>query len=326
MRTITKLSILTLFFVGITANAQDIPQPPGNYGLTSALDGAPPMPGLYLMEYLSYYSGTLQDKDGNDVTPNGTDALKISSALLMNQLVWITNTEVLGGHLFFDALVPLVLLDTKKPYDLVGKSGLGDITIGTGVQWFNKKLFGKPYFHRLEFEYVLPLGSYDDELGTKPINAGAKFGTFQPTYSQTLMLTNDFSISLKHHFSFHGKYKEIPGVEVRVGNFYHANYSFEHLIGKSRFNPGTSGETRIGIQGYYGAQFNDDKVNGVSLPDSKESVFAIGPNLHLLTKKGLVLEFKVAFETSAINRPQGTRSTIRLIKLFPPKPKKTSID
>ena len=322
MTTPKKLVLLALLFIAITAKAQNLPQPPGNYGLTSALDAAPPMPGVYLMEYFSYYSGTLQDQNGNDVRPNGTDKLKISSALLLNQVVWITKTEVLGGNLFFDALVPLVLLDTKKPYDLVGKSGVGDVTVGTGVQWFNKKLFGKTYFSRLELGYTLPVGSYDDELGTKPINAGAKFGTFQPTYSQTLMFTKNFSVSIKHHLSFNGKFKEIPGAEVRVGNFYHVNYSLEHLVGQSRFQPGVSGETRVGIQGYFGTQLNDDKVNGSKIADSKESVFAIGPNLHLLTKKGLVLEFKTAFETAAVNRPQGVRSTIRLIKLFTPKAKK----
>ncbi|MBX9807559.1 MAG: transporter [Flavobacteriaceae bacterium] len=322
MKTKTKILFLTLFFLGITINAQNLPQPPGNYGLTSALDGSPPMPGLYLMEYFSYYSGTLKDQNGKNVVPNGTDKLKISSTLLLNQLVWITNKKVLDGNLFFGAIVPVVLLDTKNPYDLVGKSGVGDVTIGTGVQWFNKKLFGKTYFHRLEFEYTLPVGAYNDELGTKPINAGSKFSTFQPTYSQTIMLNKSFSISLKHHLSFNGIYKEIPNVDVRVGTFYHMNYSLEHLIGKSRFQPGVSGETRLGVQGYYGVQLNDDKVNGVNLANSKESVFAIGPNLHLLTKKGLVLEFKAAFETSAVNRPQGVRSTIRLIKLFNPKPKK----
>lgn len=322
MTTPTKLTLLALLFIGITAKAQNLPQAPGNYGLTSALDGAPPMPGVYLMEYFSYYSGTIQDQNGHDVRPNGIDKLKISSALLLNQVVWITNEKVLGGNFFLDALVPVVLLDTKKPYDLVGKSGIGDITVGAGVQWFNKKLFGKPFFSRLEFGYTLPVGSYDDEGGTKPINAGAKFGVFQPSYSHTLMVNNNFSISLKHHLSFNGKFKEIPGVDVRVGDFYHVNYSLEHLVGQSRFQPGVSGETRVGIQGYFGTQLSDDKINGSKIADSKESVFAIGPNLHLLTKKGLVLEFKTAFETAAVNRPQGVRSTIRLIKLFTPKAKK----
>jgi len=47
---------------------------------------------------------------------------------------------------------------------------------------------------------------------------------------------------------------------------------------KSRFNPGQSGELRLAAQGYYGKQLSDDTMNGVGL-NSKESVFAIGPDL-----------------------------------------------
>ncbi|MEP2511883.1 MAG: transporter, partial [Reichenbachiella sp.] len=93
----------------------------------------------------------------------------------------------------------------------------------------------------------------------------------------------------------------------------------DHIIGKGRFQPGTSGETRLGVQGYFGTQLNDDTANDVDIPDSKESVFAIGPQIHHLTKKGLMLEFKVAFETVAKNRPKGIRSTFRILKYLPSK-------
>lgn len=306
--------------LGLNANAQNLAQPPGNYGLTTVLDGAPPGPGLFFMEYLSHYSGTLQDPDGNDVAPNGTDAIDLSSTLLLNQFVWISNKQLLGGNFLANVVIPIVLIDSKDPYDLVGKSGLGDITIGPGIQWFNKKLFGMPYFHRVELDFIIPIGSYDDESGTKPINAGSKFFTFQPYYSQTLMLSEAFSISLRHHLSFNGNYTEVPNVDLKAGAFYHLNYSLDHIIGKGRFQPGTSGETRLGLQGYVGAQLNDDTANGVDIPDSKESVFAIGPQIHRITKKGLALELKVAFEASAVNRPKGIRSTFRVLKYLPQKP------
>ena len=320
IKLIFSASITLLIFN--VAMAQDIPQPPANYGLTSVLDGAPPGKGLYLLEYFSYYSGVLQDVNGNDVKPNGTDDLGVSSALLMNQLFWVTDAELLGGNLLFDVLVPIVNIDTSSPYDLVGRSGLGDIIVGTGVQWFNKKLFGLPYFHRFEVDFVLPVGSYNNEMGSRPINAGSRFLTIQPYYSQTLFFNDKFSASLRHHLSFNSQFKEIPNVNVKAGTFYHMIYSLEHLIGKKRFNPGVSGETRFAIHGYYGSQLNDDQANGVDVPDSRESVFAIGPNLHFITKKGFVIGIKAAFETAVKNRPKGIRSTIRIIKYWPSKGKK----
>ncbi|MEO9804239.1 MAG: transporter [Reichenbachiella sp.] len=314
------LTFLSLCLVlGLQANAQNLAQPPGNFGLTTVLDGSPPGPGIFFMEYLSHYSGSLRDPDGNEVKPNTTDAIDISSTLLLNQFVWISNKQILGGNFLANVVVPIVIIDSKSPYDLVGKNGLGDITIGPGIQWFNKKLFGIPYFHRVELDFIIPIGSHDFGGGATPINAGSKFFTFQPYYSQTLMFSPALSVSLRHHLSFNGKYTEVPNLDLRVGNFYHLNYSVDHIIGKGRFQPGTSGETRLGVQGYFGTQLNDDTANDVDIPDSKESVFAIGPQIHHLTKKGLMLEFKVAFETVAKNRPKGIRSTFRILKYLPSK-------
>tara|TARA_R110002051_G_scaffold48308_2_gene95259 strand:+ start:7131 stop:8120 length:990 start_codon:yes stop_codon:yes gene_type:complete len=314
--------IIAVILVSITTKAQDLSQAPANYGLTGVLDGAVPGPGFYSFEYAQYYSGTLQDFNGNDVKPNGTDELKISSMLLMNQGVWVTKTKVLGGNLLFDALVPIVLLDSKDPYDLIGKSGIGDIIVGTGIQWFESKLFGLPFPNRFELDFVLPIGSYNDEGGTKPINASSRFLSVEPYWAATLFFNKEFSFSMRNHLTFNGKYKEIPNTEVQVGANYHLNYSLEHLIGKSRFVPGQSGEFRLGIQGYLAEQLANDKVNGVELANSKESVFAVGPVLQLQTKSGWFLALKTAFEVSAKNRPQGTRTTLRFIKYFPPKPKK----
>lgn len=329
MKTTNKLMILALFLFALNVQAQDpVNQPQGNYGLTSALDGSPPMPGLYYMGYASFYSGTLRDANGDKISPLPGKDIKVNAPLLVNQAVWITNKKAFGGNLFFDFLLPTVHLSLpdydEAPVDLLGKNSvLADISVGLGVQWFNKKLFGLPYFHRPELIFILPTGGYDKAAS---VNTGSGFFSLQPTYSQTLFFNKKTSISLRHHLTFNSKVdktlRSTSTFEVKAGDFYHLNYSLETLVGKSRFQPGVSGETRLALQGYYGAQLNDDQINGVNVANSKESIFAIGPDIHFITKKGLVLEFKVAFETAAENRTQGVRSTFRIIKLFPPKPKK----
>lgn len=60
--------------------------------------------------------------------------------MAINQLIVITNKKVAGGNLFFDLLVPVVLIKESN-YNLVGKDGLADVTVGAGIQWWNKKLF-----------------------------------------------------------------------------------------------------------------------------------------------------------------------------------------
>lgn len=324
MKTSNKLFLLILCLLALNTNAQDpVVQPQGNYGLTSALDGAPPMPGLYYMGYASFYSSTLRDANGDKISPLTGKDIKLNSALLVNQAVWITNKKVFGGNLFFDFLLPTVHLSLpdydEAPVDLLGKNSiLADISVGLGIQWFNKKLFGLPYFHRPELIFILPTGGYDK---ASPVNVGSGFFSIQPTYAQTLFFNKNISLSLRHHLTFNSKVKRSTS-DVKAGTYYHVNYSLETLVGKSRFQPGVSGETRLAIQGYYGNQFNDDQVNGVDFANSKESVFAIGPDLHYITKKGLVFEVKAAIETSAINRTKGVRYTARIIKLFPAKKKK----
>ncbi|PIB27675.1 transporter [Maribacter sp. 4G9] len=230
-----KFLLKAIILTGLFSNVygQDLNQAPGNYGLTSVIDGAVPGPGFYLMEYASYFSGKVQDFDGNNVKPNGTDELEINTFLLLNQGIWLTNQKMLGGNLLFDLLIPIVNLDTNDPYDLVGKSGLGDIVVGTGIQWFDTKLFGLSFPNRLEFDFILPIGSYDDEGGTKPINASSKYFSFEPYWASTLFFNKDFSMSLRNHLTFNGKYKEISNTEVQVGINYRLNYSFEHIVGTS---------------------------------------------------------------------------------------------
>lgn len=77
---------------------------------------------------------------------------------------------------------------------------------------------------------------------------------------------------------------------------------------------------RLTFQEYYGKQLSEDTVNGATL-NSKESIFAIGLDVHYKTKVGLALELKTAIELSAANRTQGTRTTFRLVKFFPSKKK-----
>ncbi len=314
----TSLFYIVLFVCLIGTSvlyAQDLPQPPANYGLTTVLDGAPPMPGVYYFGYIQYYSGTFKDMQGETIKPNGVNPLKLRTTLAMNQLSWISKFKILGGNFELTTLVPMVHLDVSAPYQLVGKSGLGDIVVGPGIQWFNHKLFGKPFLHRFEIDVVLPIGAYDDQQGTRPINASSGFLTIEPYWSQSLMLSKKTSISLRHHLTHNRNFTKIPELDYQVGMMYHLNYSFERVIA-GQFIPQVSGEYRLALQGYYAQQVTDDKINGTAIANTGESVFAIGPSLHWISKFGFVTEFKTAYEVMAKNRPQGLRTTFRFIYLL----------
>ncbi len=58
------------------------------------------------------------------------------------------------------------------------------------------------------------------------------------------------------------------GDDLQPGQAFHFNYSFEYEFFKN---------FRGAVAGYYLKQLTDDEVNGNSVPDTKEQVFAIGP-------------------------------------------------
>ena len=73
---------------------------------------------------------------------------------------------------------------------------------------------------------------------------------------------------------------------------------------------------RLGVNGYYLKQISDTKVDGRNVDDSREKVLGIGPGALLSFSRETHLFFNLYFESQAENRPEGTRTTLRLIHHF----------
>jgi len=295
-------------FAATPAQAQDPAQPPTNFALTSALDGAPPAPGLYWFEYLQYYDApAIKNGQGNDI---GTAS--VNSLLFMQQLAYISPVRVLGGHLGGTTLIPIVTINTDGGVGPNGavpltrnKSVFGDIVVGPLIQWFDKRLFQRPFFHRLEVDFLLPVGSHDD---TKLVNPSSGFLTIEPHYTFTLFLTDKLTTTQRHHFTYNF---EDSDTNLRTGAMYHANYALNYNVWKT---------LRLGVTGYYIRQLAEDTADGSSsffetqfgIRNTKEQAFAIGPNVCFITPGGIFLEASTVFETAVENRPSGTRATLRV--------------
>src|SRR3712207_6833181 len=120
------------------AVAQDPALPPSNYSLTNALDGSPPSPGSYYLQYIQYYqANSIRDAHGRRVG----DA-KVTSLLFMQQFAYISESKWLGGNPGFAVLQPLVTIHTSGQIGEVLTSNpsiVGDLIVGAFVQWFEKK-------------------------------------------------------------------------------------------------------------------------------------------------------------------------------------------
>jgi hypothetical protein len=306
---------VAVLFTGIYGTpARAFDQPLLNFGLTNVLDGAVPGPGTYFFEYVQIWqSGEFKDKGGNNIPGSP----RVGFVLSMNQLAHISKTTVLGGNLGIDFLLPIGSLTAGGTFGPGGPpisanpGPIGDVIVGPFIQWFPHKLLGRPFLHRFELDIIVPTGHYDKKY---TINPGANLWTIEPYYAFTWFLTPQLSTSWRIHYTYNTKNDDPWEVlqslginEVKPGQAFHFNYSLEYEVVKN---------LRLAVAGYYLKQLTDTQFNGSDVPDRKEQVFAIGPAVHWITKSGLVLALKTVFESSAENRPEGNRTTFRIIHKF----------
>ncbi|HEX8531698.1 MAG TPA: transporter [Cytophagales bacterium] len=303
--------VLGVCLQAVLAFGQDPAQPATNLSLTSVLDGAAPGPGTYWFQYVQYYhanriAGPAGDRVGN---------ARVKTTLYMQQLVHMSRKKWLGGNVGFTVLVPLVNINTDGEV-IPGKvpltsnpSLMGDLIVGPSLQWLKGQLLGKPFHSRLALDFVLPTGAYDPDYA---INAGSNYLTIEPHYTFTYFITPRLSTSQRHHYTYHF---ENPQNRYRTGQMYHLNYALEYAVCKT---------FRAGVIGYYLTQFTNDQHRGddryfqetFGLSNTRERVFAVGPSLSLVSPRGIFFELKSAFEAAAVNRPEGIRTTFRLIYRF----------
>ena len=304
-------------------------QPVYNLGLTNALDGAIPGPGIYGMFYGQFYFGNKIEVN-DDVLPDIKTVLedtKITSMAAVWQIAYISELEVLGGFFGWNIVIPVVVINSKGDINgLVSKGqientgSIGDIITGPVLQWSGKSLFGKPYFHRVELDVIIPTGKYSEDY---LINPGSNIVTFNPYYAFTIFPTPKTDFSMRIHYAWNSTnnspYRTLYGdnASLQPGSSIHFNYTLANNFYKTLWG---------GIAGYCMWQLNDDDLEnngGLSaLPGmadalvQKEAVYSIGPILSMTPLKNLLISWASAWEMGAKNRPEGFKTTFKVLYGF----------
>lgn len=311
-----KLTLLTaLIFFAATTGAVAYDLPSVNLGLTSFLDGGPPAgPGFYISQYVQYYSADqLNGADGNELPIPGTD---VEAWVSLTQFLYQSDTPLLfGGKWGMDVIVPYVSINTSYAPGVPGpeanSAGFGDILVGPYLQW--DPVMGKngPVFmHRIELQMIFPTGKYD---ANKELNPGSNFFSFNPYWAGTLFITPRWTVSTRLHYLWNAENDDPnraygDASDTQAGQAFHANFASAYEVIPKML--------RIGINGYYLKQISETEVDGNKVSDSKEKVLAIGPGAIFSFSQDSHLFFNVYFESSAENRPEGTRSVVRLVHHF----------
>ncbi|MDK2846439.1 MAG: hypothetical protein PWR18_1041 [Synergistales bacterium] len=309
MRPVKKAVVISLVLGVIStfclpASAQDVQLPPVNLGQSGFLDGVAG-PGWLFETTLELFSSSEFTGPSGDAVPGDN---RIDTWVTMLHLARVTEQRVLGGFYGAEILVPVVGIDIRTPGGTDDKTGIGDITISPFlVQWTDGRLFGKPFFARLNFPVTLPTGDYDQ---ARSANTGSHLFRFNPYFAFTVFLTPKLEFSSRIHYLWNGKNDSAPfsfGAEsIEPGDAFHLNFSLSYE---------TSPGTRVGVAGYYLEQTTDDRVDGVPVSGSREKVFGIGPGIMFANDRSTFF-LNYYFESGAENRPEGDRLVLRYMTVF----------
>lgn len=305
--------VLAVLILLTVESAFALGEPNVNLGFTSFLDGAPPAgPGFYLSEYLQYYTADqINDENGNK-----SFDVDIDVWILMNQLIYQSDQEILlGGKWGLNVMLPIVDPDMgSNPAGFEDSGlGLGDLLIGPYLQWDPIMGANGPLMvNRIELQTILPTGKYDND---KLLNPGSNHFSFNPYWAATVFLGSKTTVSWRLHYLWNGKNDDFTfgglmpnSVDLEPGQAVHANFTAAYEI--------LPKQLRLGINGYWFDQITETKVDGHKDSSLNEKVFAIGPGAVWHFSQDTHLFLNAYFETVAESRPKGERYNLRLVHHF----------
>jgi len=287
------LCLLSAFLLAGPAAAFN--QPSVNLGFTSFLDGGPPAgPGLYLTEYLQYYTA---DRLADLPIPDPEVDVTVS----LTQVLYQSNTEIFPGARWgLDVILPVVFIDSDPLPET--DSGFGDLLVGPYLQW--NPIMGSQgplMLNRVELQTLWPTGKYDEN---KALNPGSNHFSFNPYWAATVFIGPKVTASWRLHYLWNDKNEDGGTRYLKPGQAWHGNFAAAvEVVPKT---------LRIGVNGYFFDQLTHTKVDGRSIADD-ERVFAIGPGAIWHINKDMHLFFNAYKESFAENRPEGERYNLRFV-------------
>jgi hypothetical protein len=279
-----------------------------NLGFTNILDGGPvrPNPGIYWQQYLQYYTTQrFLNSEGKPLL--GLPSPRFRALTTITQFVYQCKYVLpLHGMPGFLLSIPTVIYSKINSNQLgirSSGSGFGNLGCGIFTQWEAIMHKGRPLFvHRLEFAFSIPLGK--NKLPEKQINPSSTFFYCGPNWSATLYLSHKWNLSWRLHYLWNAKNEKI---DFRAGDAMYVNYSLTYEVYPHLF---------FSAVGYALGQLHNNKLNGKTVPHSKERVVGAGPGFAYFISPDIVVFSYLYLEGAVRNRTQGTSFITRVVMHF----------
>jgi len=275
---------------------------PGTEGLKGA---SLPAPGFYLRDYnAAYYADTRRDAHGNEIS-----ALDAKAFIYANvpRFIWITDQQILGGYLGFDALLPLgyTHLDIKANG---GPTVIDHSTFGLG------DLFGEVTWskHIARFDFGLGYGVYaptGDSSGKPPqfpsTMPGLGYWTHMLTAGATWYIDADkkWALSVLNRYEIN-QHKDDSG--ITPGQAYTLEWGASRAL---------SPTLDAGVTGYYQQKVTED--SGSRALSVRDRVAGIGPEVSAFFPSiTLGVSLRYEYEFMAESRSEGQTFVLTVTKRF----------
>ncbi len=279
---------------------QTEPLPPLDLGQANILDGEGG-PGR-LLEIITFGSGArrLADADGRSV-PGDNDQQIISAVA---HPILVSPASVLGAHPGVEVLVPVSHVNNGFAASGAGHdTGLGDTTVEPFLEWSSPHPKAGTVSARLALGVIAPTG---DHHAAAAVNTGQ--GGWQVSFylAVTWRVSSRWELSARAIYDWSGSARGRSAAgsrrRLQAGDQFALNASASYALTPA---------WRAGLGGYLLHQIGPARVDGVSMPDSLQRVFALGPVARWQVGRTAILVAAYG-EFQARNRPEGMSANVRL--------------
>ncbi|WP_334184567.1 SphA family protein [Novosphingobium sp.] len=263
----------------------DLVVPPNgiNLGSTSFNDGFSTLePGITVLQYFRHnHLNSITDSNSHE--SSSFDDPRIDTTTSLTQFS-ITSPVTIGGNaLGFDLLVPITRIDARfgNGGQRLADNGtkFGDLTFGPFLQFKPIMRNHRPIASfRIALDVIAPTGSFNSR---RDLNQSSGYWSINPYVAWTALPAKGWEISGRAQYLYNFKTSKIPNapeipgfrfVDGQAGQLMWSNFTVTREV---------ASRVGLGLNGYALQQITNDRINGISLPNTRRSAVYIGPGLYI---------------------------------------------